>query len=171
MKGGRLSLSELSKASPNKRKSDQSTTKTSSVKPRAIIDPGNPDWPCPSPGCDGHIKVVKKKNGKGEFGSCDQRVYGDDDSCQVTTTILQPSKDNPKHCLVCNTPVGGSPTLGEPTEEKDDRGYTGKFSLSVAFVAHTSVGLIHDRWSNMHGLSAAFHFPFVLFANRKFLGV
>ncbi|CAN0014012.1 unnamed protein product [Pylaiella littoralis] len=121
---GRLSLSELSKASPNKRKSDQSRTNASSVKPRAIIEPGNPNWPCPSPACDGHIKVVKKMNGQGEFGSCDQRVYGDDNSCQATTTILQPSKDNAKYYLVCNTPVGGTPTLGEPTEEKDDRGYT-----------------------------------------------
>ena len=95
------------------------------MKPRAIFGEGDPNWPCPSPGCPGHIKTVKKKEG-GQFGSCDHRVYGDKDSCQVTTILLQRSSDHPKFCLACNSPVGGTPTLGEPTDEKDERGYTGE---------------------------------------------
>ena len=67
-----------------------------------------------------------QKEEGGHFGSCDHRVHGDQDSCQVTTTLLQRSTDHPKFCLVCNSPVGGTPTLGEPTDEKDDRGYTGE---------------------------------------------
>ena len=137
MKGtAAVSLSNLSKVSPNKRKPAQSSdTRGGSIKPRAAFEQGDPNWPCPSPGCPGHIKIVKKKEG-GQFGSCDHRVYGDDDSCDVTTTLLQPSTDHPKFCLVCISPVGGTPTLGEPTQEKDQRGYTGEpfvFVLALFF--------------------------------------
>ena len=126
MKGtAAVSLSNLSKASPNKRKPPQSSDSRGAIKPRAVFEEGDPNWPCPSPGCPGHIKTVKKKEG-GHFGPCDHRVYGDQDSFQVTTTLLQRSTDHPKFCLVCNSPVGGTPTLGEPTDEKDDRGYTGE---------------------------------------------
>lgn len=77
------------------------------VKPRAIFEECNPNWPCPSPAkCVGHIEAIKKKVGKGEFGSCEHRVHGDPDSCQVTTAILQRSSDHPKLCLVCNAPAG-----------------------------------------------------------------
>ena len=126
MKGtAAVSLSNLSKVSPNKRKPARSSDTRGAIKPRAAFEEGDPNWPCPSPGCPGHIKIVKKKEG-GQFGSCDHRVYGDDDSCDVTTTLLQQSTDHPKFCLVCISPVGGTPTLGEPTQEKDQRGYTGE---------------------------------------------
>lgn len=97
------------------------------AKPRAILEKGNPDWPRPSPGCTGYVKAVKKKDGVGAFGSCDQRAYGDADSCPVTTTILQASQDHLKFCVICNAPVRRTPTLGQPTDEKDDRGYPGEF--------------------------------------------
>ena len=89
MKGtAAVSLSNLSKVSPNKRKPPQSSDSRGAMKSRAIFGEGDPNWPCPSPGCPGHIKTVKKKEG-GQFGSCDHLVYGDKDSCQVTTTLLR----------------------------------------------------------------------------------
>ena len=122
-----VSLSQLSKVSPNKRKSSES--RAGLIKPRAIIEKGNPDWPCPSSGCPAHIKTVKKRDG-GEFGCCDHRILNKS-SCQVTTTILQASDDHPKFCQLCDRAVGGTPTLGEPTDEKDDRGYTGEFFVCL----------------------------------------
>ena len=119
MKGtAAVSLSNLSKVSPNKRKPAQSSdTRGGSIKPRAAFEQGDPNWPCPSPGCPGHIKIVKKKEG-GQFGSCDHRVYGDDDSCDVATTLLQPSTDHPKFCLVCISPVEALPHLENQLKKK-----------------------------------------------------
>ena len=94
-----VSLSNLSKASPNKRKLPQSSDSRGAIKPRAVFEEGDPNWPCPSPGCPGHIETAKKKEG-GQFGSRDHRVYGHKDSYQVTTTLLQRSSDHLKFCLV-----------------------------------------------------------------------
>ena len=120
-----VSLSNLSKASPNKRKLPQSSDSRGAIKPRAVFEEGDPNWPCPSPGCPGHIKTVKKKEG-GQFGSCDHRVYGDKDSCQVTTTLLQRSSDHPKFCLVC-IQCGTTSTLASTSAPETGR-RTGKNS-------------------------------------------
>ena len=100
-----------------KRKPAQSSDTRGAIKPRAAFEEGDPNWPCPSPGCPGHIKIVKKKEG-GQFGSCDHRVYGDEDSCDVTTTLLQPSTDHPKFCLVCISPVEALPHLENQLKKK-----------------------------------------------------
>ena len=87
-------------------------SRAGSIKPRATVEKGNPDWPRPSPGCPGFIKTVKKLNG-GEFGSRDHRFLNDKSSCRATTTILQASSDHPKFCQLCNRAIGGTPTLGD----------------------------------------------------------
>ncbi|CAM9460729.1 unnamed protein product [Pylaiella littoralis] len=38
--------------------------------------------------------------------------------------MLLASKDHPHACQLCLCDVGGYPSIGIPTEEKDDRGYT-----------------------------------------------
>lgn len=45
---------------------------------------------------------------------------------KVTLSILLASKDHPHRCQLCLSDVGGYPSIGIPTGEKDDRGYTGK---------------------------------------------
>ncbi|CAN0387018.1 unnamed protein product, partial [Pylaiella littoralis] len=39
--------------------------------------------------------------------------------------MLLASKDHPHGCQLCLCDVGGYPSIGIPTDEKDDRGYTG----------------------------------------------
>ncbi|CAN0087974.1 unnamed protein product, partial [Pylaiella littoralis] len=38
--------------------------------------------------------------------------------------MLLASKDHPHGCQLCLCDVGGYPSIGIPTDEKDDRGYT-----------------------------------------------
>ncbi|CAN0398343.1 unnamed protein product, partial [Pylaiella littoralis] len=43
---------------------------------------------------------------------------------KFTLSMLLASKDHPHGCQLCVCDVGGYPSIGIPTDEKDDRGYT-----------------------------------------------
>ncbi|CAN0324626.1 unnamed protein product [Pylaiella littoralis] len=115
-------MSALSKCSPLKRKQGGSTA----AKPRALFAAGNPDWPCLDKDCpDGRLKVCLRKKDNKEYATCDQNIWNDKNTCKVTLSMLLASKDHPHACQLCLCDVGGYPSIGIPTEEKDDRGYTG----------------------------------------------
>ena len=168
MKGtAAVSLSNLSKVSPNKRKPPQSSDSKGAIKPRAIIEEGGPNWPCPSPGCPGRTKTVKKKEG-GQFGSCDHRVYGDKDSCRVTTTLLQRSSVTTLSSASCatiqleallplanqltkktsvDTPV--SPLFSSLRDKNENKRLTGVSTL-VLFFSWFAKGRSASNWTVAH---------------------
>ncbi|CAN0236810.1 unnamed protein product, partial [Pylaiella littoralis] len=112
-------MSALSKCSPLKRKQQGSNT---AAKPRALFSAGNPDWPCLDfKDCpDGRLKVCLRKKDQKEYVTCDQNVWSDKDTCKVTLSMLLASKDHPHGCQLCLCDVGGYPSIGIPTDEKDD---------------------------------------------------
>ncbi|CAM9654451.1 unnamed protein product [Pylaiella littoralis] len=117
-------MSALSKCSPLKRK--QQGSNAAAANPRALFSGGNPDWPClDSKDCpDGRLKVCLRKKDQKEYVTCDRNVWSDKDTCKVTLSMLLASKDHPHGCQLCLCDVGGYPSIGIPTDEKDDRGYT-----------------------------------------------
>lgn len=50
---------------------------------------------------------------------------------KVTLSMLLASKNHPHRCQLCLSDVGGYPSIATPTEEKDDRGYTGGEEVCV----------------------------------------
>eukprot|EP00903_Cladosiphon_okamuranus_P016353 g15081.t1 len=80
---------------------------------------GNPLWPCPSKYCDGLLKQIPKKKG-GLFVPCDKNDSQDPDTCQVSCTLLT-ARGKPAPCELCLTPVGGTPSLGVLSDEKNDQ--------------------------------------------------
>ena len=45
----------------------------------------------------------------------------------LTLSLLKANRDFPHNCQLCLQDVGGSPSVGKATDEKDARGYTGEF--------------------------------------------
>ncbi|CAB1105735.1 unnamed protein product [Ectocarpus sp. CCAP 1310/34] len=102
---------------------------SSSTSKRKFIA-GNPLWPCPSIVCvPGLLKAVPKTNG-GLFSPCDQKDSQDSTTCQVSCSILSARGSDPPICQLCLTSVGGTPSLGVLSGEKNSQG--------------------RDEWLNIH---------------------
>lgn len=113
-------MSRLSKASPLKRKPAESIKPP--TKTKSDLQPGNQEWPCLREGCDGHLAVRTRRDGK-QYASCDQNDWHDPGTCKVTCSLLSRSKDHPHKCEICLHDVGGRPSIGFPTDEVDERGF------------------------------------------------
>ena len=100
--------------------------KSSSSSSKRKFTAGNPLWPCPSIVCvPGLLKAVPKTNG-GFFSPCDQKDSQDLTTCQVSCTILSARGSDPPICQLCLTSVGGTPSLGVLSGEKNSQGRDGK---------------------------------------------
>ena len=124
-------MQALSSVSPLKRKRQDSeaSSSTTTRRPGIATTPGNPDWPClDTVHCpDGRLKIVQKKDGN-QFVVCDHNQFNNPSTCKVTLSLLKANRDYPHNCQLCLQDVGGSPSVGKATDEKDARGYTGEFS-------------------------------------------
>ena len=121
-------MQALSSVSPLKRKGK--TPKHLPLhQPRGLASPPLPETPtgrvwtrCP----DGRLKIVQKKNGN-QFVVCDHNEFNNPSTCKLTLSLLKANRDFPHNCQLCLQDVGGSPSVGKATDEKDARGYTGEF--------------------------------------------
>ena len=106
-------MQALSSVSPlkQKRQDSEASSSSSTKRPGIANTPGNPDWPClDTVHCpDGRLKTVQKKDGN-QFVVCDHNEFNNPSTCNV----------------LCLQDVGGSPSVGKATDEKDARGYTGE---------------------------------------------
>ena len=88
-------MSAPSRHSPAKRKNPENQewrTVGASRRPQAV---GNPEWACPNHGvCSGFIATRLRNDGKTHFGHCDQQIYKDASTCQVSCSILKKTKDS-----------------------------------------------------------------------------
>ena len=91
---------------------------------------GNPDWPCRVPECSGFIAVKSKHDGN-KFDHCDQQVFRDNPTCQVSCSIFRAEHGSEHNCLVCIQDVAGTPSAGKGTGDRDSRGPGNKFRCIV----------------------------------------
>ena len=61
-----------------------------------------------------------------QFVVCDHNEFNNPSTCKVTLSLLKANRDFPHNCQLCLQDVGGSPSVGKATDEKDARGYTGE---------------------------------------------
>ena len=108
-------------------KDSEASSSSSTKRPGIATTPGNPDWPClDTVHCpDGRLKTVQKKDGN-QFVVCDHNEFNNPSTCKVTLSLLKANRDFPHNCQLCLQDVGGSPSVGKATDEKDARGYTGE---------------------------------------------
>ena len=130
-------MQALSSVSPLKRKGK--TPKHLPLhQPRGLASPPLPETPtgrvwtrytAPTGGSkhcpDGRLKIVQKKDGN-QFVVCDHNEFNNPSTCKVTLSLLKANRDFPHNCQLCLQDVGGSPSVGKATDEKDSRGYTGE---------------------------------------------
>lgn len=88
-----------------------------------------PGWPCPCEDCGGLLGNRLKKDGRNKCVHSTNQVYKDPSTCQFTCSSFVPTRRTPiNYYMVCREDVGGSPSIGEPTKEKDARCYFGELS-------------------------------------------
>ncbi|CAN0270449.1 unnamed protein product [Ectocarpus sp. 6 AP-2014] len=124
-------MNALSRSSPAKRKSTQSESRSGVY--AALYNRATPTGLAPGPTATdgGHLKFINKRDGKGKFAPCDRTNNRDADSCSVFCTIPTPSTTYHKPCQLCLAPMGGTPSLGIPTDQVNSRGYKGKRKFSL----------------------------------------
>lgn len=89
--------------------------------------------------------------------TCDHNEWKDSSTCKVTLSMLNPSKDHPHACQLCLQDVGGTPSIGNHTEEKDARGYTGE-SVCVCFFLFSCAELFRSTRALMRDAFFCFYF-------------
>ena len=72
----------------------------------------------------------QKEDGN-QFVVCDHNEFNNPSTCKVTLSLLKANRDFPHNCQLCLQDVGGSPSVGKATDEKDARGYTGEILPST----------------------------------------
>ena len=85
------------------------------AQPDVVAEPG---WECSHNVCGGDLVLKLRRKAKDKFVVCTKQVYQDPTTCQFTCSFFRQSKDNPHICLPCTEDVGGTPSLGESTEER-----------------------------------------------------
>ena len=94
--------------------------------PRGLASPPLPETPT------GRVwtRYTAPTGGSKLFGNqfvvCDHNEFNNPSTCKVTLSLLKANRDFPHNCQLCLQDVGGSPSVGKATDEKDARGYTGE---------------------------------------------
>lgn len=148
-------MSKALNFSPAKKKAKTSHAKKYST----VVVEGNPLWDCPNPACDGKIALKQKRSGR-SFVVCDNQIYRDPTTCQVTGSFFRPDAVSPKKCLVSLRDVEGAPPVRiANTVGGDGSGNQGKKMLRLTISHNPS----RSAWGGASHSAAVF---LTIIANR-----